>query len=195
MSRRDGTVADAGVVAVKQSAIAHAVAAGGICGAGTAHRACSPSDPGLGWYSRGGGNDSRDRDAGWRRTARCWRRSTCDFSGQSFVQEDLATTRDRHQLAGARGGRGAVGAGRVQHLGGLPRDGAKQLIFIASRSACMMLFQAVNYQTIGRWAWAFYVVQHDAGVYTLRRRSRCRAIVPFVHETQGAFTRGSTSAR
>ncbi len=35
-------------------------------------------------------------------------------------------------------------------------DGPKQLRFMAIGLACMVAFQTINYQRIGRWAWAFY---------------------------------------
>ena len=46
-------------------------------------------------------------------------------------------------------------------------DGKKQLVFIAVGAACLIAFQAVNYQVIGRWSWAFYGVSMLLIVYTL----------------------------
>src|SRR5438270_204452 len=37
-------------------------------------------------------------------------------------------------------------------------DGPKQLIFLCVAIFCMAMFQAVNYQKIGRYAWGFYLV-------------------------------------
>src|SRR5688572_31202061 len=48
-----------------------------------------------------------------------------------------------------------------------PADGKKQLIFIGIGSGCLILFQAVNYQRIGRWSWAFYLVAIGLIIYTL----------------------------
>ena len=45
--------------------------------------------------------------------------------------------------------------------------GQKQLIFLAVAFGCMMLFQAVNYLTIGRFAWGFYLVSLLLIVYTV----------------------------
>src|SRR5207248_8927694 len=36
-------------------------------------------------------------------------------------------------------------------------DGPKQLVFLIVAIICMGLFQAVNYQKIGRYAWGFYI--------------------------------------
>jgi cell division protein FtsW (lipid II flippase) len=46
-------------------------------------------------------------------------------------------------------------------------DGKKQLIFIAVGTVCMFLFQAVNYQKIGRWSWPFYVFSMLLILYTV----------------------------
>src|SRR5688572_29460981 len=35
-------------------------------------------------------------------------------------------------------------------------DGPKQLLFMGIGLACMAVFQVINYQRIGRWAWGFY---------------------------------------
>ena len=53
-----------------------------------------------------------------------------------------------------------------------PADGKKQLFFIAIGSACLVAFQAVNYQKIGRWAWGFYAIAFLLILYT---------IIPFTH--------------
>jgi len=41
---------------------------------------------------------------------------------------------------------------------GQPTDGKKQLLFIAIGFCCLVAFQAVNYQKIGRFAWGFYLI-------------------------------------
>jgi cell division protein FtsW (lipid II flippase) len=46
-------------------------------------------------------------------------------------------------------------------------DGLKQLIFIGIALGCMALFQAVNYQSICRIAWAFYVFSAMLILYTI----------------------------
>src|SRR5947207_2106338 len=38
-----------------------------------------------------------------------------------------------------------------------PRAGAKQAIYLCVAFGCMALFQVVNYQKLGRWAWPFYI--------------------------------------
>ncbi|MEO6437089.1 MAG: FtsW/RodA/SpoVE family cell cycle protein, partial [Tepidisphaeraceae bacterium] len=48
-----------------------------------------------------------------------------------------------------------------------PLDGRKQLVFIAIGTACMVLFQAVNYQKIGQFSWAFYALAMLLIVYTV----------------------------
>jgi cell division protein FtsW (lipid II flippase) len=48
-----------------------------------------------------------------------------------------------------------------------PNDARKQLAFIALGSVCLVLFQAVNYQRIGRFAWGFYLVAAALIVYTI----------------------------
>src|SRR5215213_5112966 len=37
-----------------------------------------------------------------------------------------------------------------------PADARKQLVFIGVGSICLVAFQAVNYQQIGRFSWGFY---------------------------------------
>ena len=50
----------------------------------------------------------------------------------------------------------------------------------------MMLFQAVNYQTIGRWAWPFYAFSMMLVAYTLVVAQKVPGL-PFVHETKGVY--------
>jgi cell division protein FtsW (lipid II flippase) len=46
-------------------------------------------------------------------------------------------------------------------------DGKKQLLFIAVATACMILFQAINYQKLGRLAWGFYILAMLLMLYTV----------------------------
>jgi rod shape determining protein RodA len=46
-------------------------------------------------------------------------------------------------------------------------NGQKQLIFLVIAIFCMALFQAVNYQKIGRYAWGFYFVSLALILYTV----------------------------
>ena len=69
---------------------------------------------------------------------------------------------------------------------GAPQDGLKQLIFLGVSFVCMMLFQAVNYQKIGQWAWPFYVLSLLLVIYTLVGQ-KMGGRLPFVHETKGAW--------
>jgi len=48
-----------------------------------------------------------------------------------------------------------------------PADGQKQLAFLGVGLACMLAFQAVNYQIIGRFAWGFYVLALMLVSYTV----------------------------
>jgi cell division protein FtsW (lipid II flippase) len=59
----------------------------------------------------------------------------------------------------------------------LPSQGKKQVLFIAIGTCCLVAFQAVNYQRIGRWSWAFYLLAIALIVYT---------IVPFTHAPKGS---------
>lgn len=59
----------------------------------------------------------------------------------------------------------AIGA--VSIWADAPTDGKKQLMFIAVGTTCMIVFQAVNYQIIGRFAWAFYVLAMLLMLYTV----------------------------
>jgi len=65
------------------------------------------------------------------------------------------------------------------------QDAIKQLVFLAVSFACMMLFQAVNYLTIGRFAWPFYVLSLLLVLYTVVAQKLHG--LPFVHETKGAW--------
>src|SRR4051812_44380629 len=48
-----------------------------------------------------------------------------------------------------------------------PEDGTKQLVFLGIGVVCMAAFQGVNYQTIGRFAWAFYIFSLILVFYTV----------------------------
>src|SRR4051812_14351706 len=58
--------------------------------------------------------------------------------------------------------------------------GMKQLIFLCVSFVCMMAFQAVNYQQIGRWSWPFYIFSMLLIAYTLVAAKL--GSLPFVHE-------------
>ena len=64
-------------------------------------------------------------------------------------------------------------------------DGIKQLIFLGVSFVCMFLFQAVNYQKIGQWAWPFYAFSLLLILYTVVAQKVHG--LPFVHETKGAW--------
>src|SRR5690349_8240196 len=46
-------------------------------------------------------------------------------------------------------------------------DARNQLAFIAVGAGAMFLFQAVNYQVIGRYAWGFYIASLLLTLYTV----------------------------
>src|SRR6478672_5756109 len=48
-----------------------------------------------------------------------------------------------------------------------PADGVRQLIFLGVAVLCMTLFQAVNYQRIGKLSWPFYVLSLLLVFYTV----------------------------
>jgi cell division protein FtsW (lipid II flippase) len=48
-----------------------------------------------------------------------------------------------------------------------PKEGLRQLIYLGIALLCMMLFQAVNYQKIGRLAWPFYCFSLLLILYTV----------------------------
>lgn len=53
-----------------------------------------------------------------------------------------------------------------------PAAGKKQTMFLGIAFVAMMAFQAVNYQTLGRLAWGFYILSVALCLYT---------VVPFTH--------------
>ena len=65
-----------------------------------------------------------------------------------------------------------------------PEAGTKQLIYLGVAFGCMVGFQAVNYLTIGRWAWPFYVASLLLVVYTV---IGSKVTLPFVHNTKGVY--------
>ena len=65
-----------------------------------------------------------------------------------------------------------------------PQLGHKQLIYLAVASGCLVVFQTINYRTIGRWVWPFYIFSLALVVYTLLGKV---ITVPFVHGIKGAF--------
>jgi cell division protein FtsW (lipid II flippase) len=66
-------------------------------------------------------------------------------------------------------------------------DGIKQCIFLGVAVGCMGLFQAVNYQIIGRFAWGFYVFSLTLVGYTvLGNMAQAHGHpLPGVHTTKG----------
>jgi cell division protein FtsW (lipid II flippase) len=66
-----------------------------------------------------------------------------------------------------------------------PTDGIKQLIFLGVSVVGMLLFQAMNYQRIGQWAWPFYLSSLTLIAYTVVAQKMHG--LPFVHETKGAW--------
>ncbi|HWE92361.1 MAG TPA: FtsW/RodA/SpoVE family cell cycle protein [Tepidisphaeraceae bacterium] len=68
-----------------------------------------------------------------------------------------------------------------------PSDGFKQLIFLGVATVCLALFQAVNYQKIGRVAWPFYVVSLLLILYTVvgNMAQAHGHPLPGVHTTHG----------
>ncbi|MDB5171638.1 MAG: ftsW 2 [Phycisphaerales bacterium] len=68
-----------------------------------------------------------------------------------------------------------------------PNDGMKQLIFLGIASVCLALFQAVNYQKIGRVAWPFYFLSLLLILYTVvgNMAQAHGHPLPGVHTTKG----------
>jgi len=71
-----------------------------------------------------------------------------------------------------------------------PEDATKQTIFLGVAFLCMTLFQVVNYQKIGRWAWAFYLGSLSLVFYTVMAAARGAEDgaypLPLVKVTKGA---------
>jgi cell division protein FtsW (lipid II flippase) len=69
-----------------------------------------------------------------------------------------------------------------------PGDGVRQLVFLGVAVLCMTLFQAVNYQRIGKLSWGFYVFSLLLVFYTVIGSTRGGADpIPFVHRVNGAY--------
>ena len=69
-----------------------------------------------------------------------------------------------------------------------PADGQKQLAFLGVGLACMLAFQAVNYQIIGRFAWGFYVLALMLVSYTvLGAAIGGTSPIPLVRRVNGAY--------
>jgi cell division protein FtsW (lipid II flippase) len=69
-----------------------------------------------------------------------------------------------------------------------PSDGQKQLVFLAIGLACMLAFQTVNYQILGRFAWGFYVLSLLLVCYTvLGATVGGVSPIPFVRRVNGAY--------
>jgi cell division protein FtsW (lipid II flippase) len=70
-------------------------------------------------------------------------------------------------------------------------DGPKQLVFLGVAIVCMSLFQAVNYQKIGRFAWPFYLFSMALIAYTdlgaaLAHGGENKHPLPGIYYTNGA---------
>jgi rod shape determining protein RodA len=57
--------------------------------------------------------------------------------------------------------------GVISIWGDAPEDGHKQLVFMFIGIGCMIAFQAVNYQVLGRFAWGFYILANLLVLYTV----------------------------
>jgi cell division protein FtsW (lipid II flippase) len=69
-----------------------------------------------------------------------------------------------------------------------PADGRKQLVFLGVGVACMLAFQAVNYQIIGRFAWGFYALALALVMYTVLGAAIGGVTpIPFVRRVNGAY--------
>src|SRR5215212_183965 len=57
--------------------------------------------------------------------------------------------------------------GVISIWGDAPEDGKKQLFFLFIGLGCMIAFQAVNYMTLARYAWSFYIISILLILYTV----------------------------
>jgi len=73
--------------------------------------------------------------------------------------------------------------GVVSIWGDNPEDGKKQLVFLCMGVGCMIAFQAINYQFLGRFAWGFFILAQFAVLYTVVGTV---VRVPFVKPINGA---------
>ena len=64
------------------------------------------------------------------------------------------------------------------------QSGHKQLIYLAVAVGCLFLFQTINYRTIGRWGWPFYIFSLLLVLYTLLGS---KISLPFVHNIKGVY--------
>src|SRR5688572_16333176 len=69
-----------------------------------------------------------------------------------------------------------------------PADGQKQLVFLGVGVACMLAFQTVNYQILGRFAWGFYAFALLLVMYTVAGAAiGGKTPIPFVRNVNGAY--------
>ena len=73
--------------------------------------------------------------------------------------------------------------GVVSIWGDNPEDGKKQLVFLCMGVGCMIAFQAINYQFLGRFAWGFFILAQLLVLYTVVGTV---VRVPFVKPINGA---------
>jgi cell division protein FtsW (lipid II flippase) len=64
-------------------------------------------------------------------------------------------------------------------------DGSRHLVYIVAGIICMTLFQAVNYQLIGRYAWGFYLVALGLVIFTVVGGHLLH--LPIVPQKNGAY--------
>jgi cell division protein FtsW (lipid II flippase) len=69
-----------------------------------------------------------------------------------------------------------------------PVDGKKQVVFLCVGLACMLAFQTVNYQILGRFAWVFYFLSLMLVGYTvLGATIGGKSPIPLVRQVNGAY--------
>ena len=73
--------------------------------------------------------------------------------------------------------------GVISIWGDNPADGKKQLVFLFIGFGCMIGFQAINYQHLGRFAWGFYFLSILLVLYTV---AGTVVRLPGVHVINGA---------
>jgi rod shape determining protein RodA len=68
-------------------------------------------------------------------------------------------------------------------------EGGKQTIYLTVAVACMLAFQALNYQVFLRWAWPFYIFSLLLVVYTVLGgvADTHGHALPFVHSIKGVY--------
>ena len=79
--------------------------------------------------------------------------------------------------------------GIISILAANPADAYKQCIFLAVSVGCLALFQAVNYQVLGRFAWTVYVLSMGLIIYTVigGMAANHGHPIPGVHNTKGVY--------